>query len=159
QVHFWTMIAIVALFRVVGGPSRRSAGNEGGPGARQAAADAPRAAAPIWLALCFASLSAELYSSFYLGWFTLLRLSLLVAASMPQKEAREVLVRAAALHRAWTIALVALAAAMLAPMGVHYLKAAHEVGLRSYMDEVVHYVPRPQSWLYMGGRSWLYGWM
>jgi len=27
------------------------------------------------------------------------------------------------------------------------------------MDEVVHYVPRPQSWLYMGGRSWLYGWM
>src|SRR5262249_7691313 len=126
QVHFWTMIAIIALFRVVDAPPRRSAGSEGGSEARPADAAASRAAAPIWLGVCFASLSAELYSSFYLGWFTLLGLSLLVAASMLQKEPREAVFRAVALHRVWTIAFVALAGATLVPLGVHYLQAAHE---------------------------------
>jgi hypothetical protein len=38
---------------------------------------------------------------------------------------------------------------------VHYLRAAHEIGLRDFAT-VATMLPRPASWIYMGETNWLY---
>ena len=152
QTHFLSVVAIHALCRLSRATEASRRENDR---ARAMGSWSERG----WLALFFAALSAQLYAGFYLGWFLLLGLLLFASWAMVLRESRIRLLRMVEPHRGWIALLVAASALSLAPMLVHYLGAARELGLRSYAKEVAHYVPRAQTWLYMGDGSWLYGWM
>jgi hypothetical protein len=110
-----------------------------------------------WIALFFVASVAQLYSGFYHAWF--IGFSFLVAAIWALLAGRST--RAALLglvrRRAWTIVACAAASALLAwPLAATYLRVAHDVGLRDFAT-VESMLPRPASWLYVGGGNWLYG--
>jgi hypothetical protein len=78
------------------------------------------------------------------------------ALVLPATRARLVQV----IRHSWWVLLLAAAACGLAlvPLAVPYLRAAHDVGFRSYTN-VTWYLPRIWSWIYLGRESWPYGWM
>jgi hypothetical protein len=152
QTQWLSLVAIYALCRAF---SLTEASCSADPPLRANDASFARG----WLAVFFTALAAQLYASFYLGWFLILGLLIFGSWALMLPGPRARLRGALEPHRFW-IALLLLASALaIAPMVAHYLRAAHQVGLRSYAKEIAHYVPRPQSWLYMGDGSWLYGWM
>jgi hypothetical protein len=111
-----------------------------------------------WIAVFFTCCAAQLWASFYLGWF--LGVTCLFAALLA-------LVRAPSRHRLWTVLrshalwiLVCLVGtiAALAPMLIHYSQAAKQLGPRGF-DYIQPWIPVPASWFYMGQKSWLYDWM
>jgi len=53
---------------------------------------------------------------------------------------------------------VVLIAALVAPLAVRWLEAARSGGFRRFA-EVERMLPRPESWLWLGDESWLYGWL
>ena len=116
---------------------------------------APRRARHGWIALFAVSGVAQLYASFYQGWFLgfALIIAMLAALVSPELRARLLVV----LRRDSVALLVAcvLGALAVLPLGVHDLAAAREVGMRTF-DGVAWMLPRPHSWLYMGWDSWLY---
>jgi hypothetical protein len=115
----------------------------------------PRRERVGWIALFSASVVAQLYASFYHGWFLAFALTLAALAALAHRPYRARL--GAVMRRDWRLLLPALAISALAvaPLAVHYLAAAREVGLRTF-DGVAWMLPRPQSWLYMGWDNWLY---
>jgi hypothetical protein len=109
-----------------------------------------------WSAAGFvASLTAQLYSCFYLGWLSLFLLGLagvwLLAARDRRRHLLEVL-RANAVPLA---AATACAAVALSPFLIRAVAVVRGLGWSS--DPAV-LLPEPRSWFYMGRRSLLYFW-
>ena len=123
-----------------------------------------RAGVPIvarrtpWVVLLAAAVVAQLYSSFYYGWFLCFALALAAvwALVLPATRGR-FLVTARANVRALIVSVVAAVLA-LAPLASHYLRAEQQVGTRRFVV-VETMLPRLQSWAYQGPTSWLYGWL
>lgn len=111
-----------------------------------------------WVFVFGGAVVAQIYSSFYYGWYLIFALALaaLWALAMPETRRRALLtVRANLL----ALAGAALASALLlAPLIAHYLQAERQLGTRSFFM-VERMLPRVQSWAYMGPSSWLYGWL
>ena len=147
--QFPMLLALYGVWRLF-------AGGAGGDAEKVEIANAPAPArADLATAMIFAGLALQLLTGFYLGWFLTLALALaaLGAAACPVR--RRALLRV--LKRQWLVAAAAAAAAalLIAPMGKHYLEAAHDVGLRPFLAT---FQPRLQAWFYLGRESWLYRW-
>lgn len=112
----------------------------------------------VWVFALAGALVAQIYSSFYYGWYLIFALAIaaLWAIVIPDSRRRfSLAVRA----NVGALAGAALASALaLAPLLQHYLQAERQVGTRSYAV-VETMLPRMQSWAYMGPSSWLYGWL
>lgn len=111
-----------------------------------------------WVFTLAAACVAQLYSSYYFGWF--LSFALIIAAlwSLVLPGARRRLALTARANvRTLGVAFV-LAALALAPLALHYLGAEHEVGARGFAS-IEPLLPRVESWAYLGDDSWLYGWL
>ena len=109
-----------------------------------------------WIVAFFAMLVAQAYTAFYPLYF--FGLCVLVAAlwalALPDTRRR---FRVRLRQNAWTIGASGLAALVaLLPLLNRYVRAAGEVGLRGYPWDAL---PRPVSWLLMGPRHPLYGWL
>lgn len=136
--HFWSVLAVYALFRLFEHPDGSERGRVG------------------WIALFYAAGVGQLYAGFYLGWYLALCLFLAGVAALAVPPWRR---RLWALLKSHPIALAVgavISAAALSPMAVHYLEVARQQGMRPF-GEVLTMVPRPQSWLYFGPYSWFYG--
>jgi hypothetical protein len=112
----------------------------------------------VWLAVFFLCLSWQLWAGFYLGWFLGVGLMMMGGVALALPEARRGVVEVVRAHPVWLVARVVLPAASLVPLALPYLEASRELGLRDY-SEVRNMLPRLKSWFYLGGQSWLYGWM
>ena len=136
--HFYTVIAVYSLCRVVAPPEGQSIGKE-----------------RLHLFVFFISLSLQLYAGVYYGWFLGLALSIAGLASFFFPRARARLLPA--LKRHWMLVPVAagVAGAMLIPFYSHYVGAAAQVGFRDF-GQVSAMLPRWVSWFDLGPYSWLY---
>jgi hypothetical protein len=137
--HFFTLLAVYALLAVA-----RSPGGAPSPGGVLAAALA---------------IVAQLYASFYLGWFLLLGLALLALVALARRPTREDLFRLARLNGRGLLVAGVVSLLALSPLLVHYSRAAAELPGRHPWDPTFHMVPNLASWVTLGPRSWLYGWM
>ncbi len=109
-----------------------------------------------WAAAAALAMAAQVWTCFYVAWFFGLGLLLFTLSAFLLPETRPLL-REFFLRR-WpflTLGLLLLAASVL-PFAVHALAAARELGFRSY-EEAEIFLPRPASWFWPGGGSWIYG--
>jgi hypothetical protein len=140
--HFWSIVCLFALLRLFAyDPNGRAAG-----GAR------------LWLWVACLTLSLQFWVGFYLGWFLCLGLAVAALWGMLFRTHRS---RIFAILRAYPYTvLLALATSvlLLAPMAIHYLEAAREVGMRSF-TEALSMTPPLVAWVHFGKASWFYGWM
>ena len=123
--------------------------------------DPPRhpAAAFAWWSIAGLSLVAQFYASFYLAWFLVLALEFAALWGLILPRSRQVLVGVIRQHWqaiGWAAVLSAWA---IRPLLAHYLLAANEAGLRDYHREIAVSIPDWRTWFYMGGDSWLFGWV
>ena len=144
--HFYLVLAILALLQIF----------EPVPEIRAGVAIVERRTAWV-LALALACV-AQVYSSFYYGWYLCFAMLLgaIWAVAMPGTR-RRFLTTVRANLRAMLVATLG-AALLLAPLANHYLQAEHQVGTRKFIV-VETMLPRLQSWAYQGPDSWLYGWL
>lgn len=136
--HFYTVVAIYSLIRLVSKPDLLSAPKE-----------------RFYLAVFLLAVVAQLYASIYYGWFLVFALG--IAAPFCFLPA----VRShfwSLIKRHWlSIGIAtALSAILLSPMIVHYLRSVGQLGYRSF-SEVNYYQARWASWLDIGPYSWPYG--
>ncbi len=112
----------------------------------------------IWLhaALLSGALAAQLWTSFYVGWFLGLVLVVGLSIALLRRDSRGRLVEMGRATAVPVLVCAFVAALSLAPMASHYLDAARAVGARSF-DEALPMLPRLHSWLYAGPHSWVYG--
>jgi hypothetical protein len=138
-IHVFTIVAIGALALAIAETERQGSRIRGG----------------LLIGLSGLGIVAQLYASFYLGWFLILALGIATGLALLHPD-RAVVVRAAWQNR-WAILVTAgVAGILLYPMLSHYLRAARQVGVRSFY-EVSLSLPDVSSWFYMGPQSWLYG--
>jgi hypothetical protein len=144
--HFYIAIAILALLEIFEPEPELRAG---------VTVVEPRTTWVIVLAL--ASLG-QIYSSFYYGWYLCLALVIaaLWAVILPGTRRRFLLTVRANLPA--MLAADSVAAVLLVPLAMHYLRAEREVGARPF-GVVETMLPRLQSWAYQGPDSWMYGWL
>jgi len=133
-VHCYTILALHAAMRVLGGPG---VGNT---------------ARDIWIVVFFASVAAQFLAGMYLGWF--LSIGLFWGLLLP--GSRRTLLGALRGHGASFVVAAIFAALILAPLAINYHRAAQEVGFRD-PAEVLSMVPTWRSWLNLAPQSWLYG--
>jgi hypothetical protein len=105
----------------------------------------------------FACLAAQLWASFYLGWFLGLALIVLCACAACLPGRRKVLFECVATYRKPVALAAMLSLVVVAPMVIHYASARRATGPRPWWD-AARMVPPLQSWLYLGPQSWLYSW-
>jgi len=105
----------------------------------------------------FASVAAQIYASYYHGWFLCFALAIISACALVIAPVRRQLLSILRAHFAAIAVAVLLCAAALAPLALHHFSAAQTVGFRQFV-EAEGLLPRFQSWFYMGEENWLYGW-
>jgi hypothetical protein len=112
-----------------------------------------------WIAvlLAFGGLVLQFYSAFYYGWFLLFAYGIaagwmLVIPALRSDVITMLRCNAGVLAIGAAISLVAMI-----PWAQHYLAAATLNPNQSF-DDMRDWVPRYQSWFYMGRSNWLYGW-
>jgi hypothetical protein len=112
----------------------------------------------VWVVAFFGALAAQVFASFYLGWFLVLGLAItgLTATALP--SSRRVLLSFVAARWRAIAAAALLAGAALAPMLLRYSSAQGAVGARAFGD-LATFLPRISSWFFMGGGSWAYSWL
>jgi hypothetical protein len=144
--HFYIAIAILAVLEIF----------RPEPELRAGVATVERRTA--WVFALAGALVAQIYSSFYYGWYLIFALTIatLWALAMPGTRQRFLLTLRANLPALGGAVLAS--GVLLAPLVLHYLRAEQQVGTRSFLV-VETMLPRVQSWAYMGPDSWLYGWL
>lgn len=144
--QFYMLTACYALVRIFELPTDAQA---------RVRADACR---PWWIAITGTSLVLQFWAGYYLGWFLAFAVALGVGWSvvLPARRRR---LRTVLRESHVAIGLTALGSELaLIPLALPYLRAAGNVGLRTY-ENVMMYLPRVWSWIYLGRESWQYGWM
>jgi hypothetical protein len=150
--HFFTIVAVYALYRLfetkpVGQVSNLALAPAGWKLAPQ-----------FWIFVFGLAVVAQLYASFYFGWF--LGLGLIVAGfwGLVSRKSRSRLMGVLKACPLATALALAGSALLLVPLAIPYMDAAREVGQRSY-EGIVAGLPTPRTWFSMGTGSWLYGWL
>jgi len=110
--------------------------------------------------LLVAGLSAvtQLYAGFYLGWFLLFGLAALAAAALLFAASRRDILTVIRRNGAGILFSAAVSLLVLLPLLVHSRRAAAELPVRRW-EHTLPMVPTVESWLTLGKRSWLYGWL
>ena len=141
SLQLYTVLTLIALLRVFRDRPAR-----------------PRGAFVLW-SVAGLSLVAQLYASFYLGWFLAVAFVMAGVAAIALPPYRAVVIAVA--REQWPAiggaALLTLLAML--PLAEHYLAAAAAVGVRDYEREVVHAIADWRSWIYLGPQSWMFGWL
>lgn len=135
--QFYTILALLCVTRIVLRPGRE---------------------ARPWIAGLCASVALQLWTGYYLGWFLLLGLGIAAIWALVLREPRRRMLELLRAHAPFLLACGLAAAALLAPMASHYLAAARTAGWFPFESEMLPGLPRIQSWVYVGGGSWLYSW-
>ncbi len=139
--HFWTLLAIHSLLVVFRqGPTL------------------PSIAVGFWVCLFFCSSVAQLYASYYYGYFLVLivLIAFLWGLARPHWRAQMLYVLRTCRKAIATSSLIAVL--LLVPLAYHYLLAAAEVGVRGPGSDRQG-LPRLLSYVWMGKDNLLYGWM
>ena len=110
-----------------------------------------------WVVLFFCSLTLQIWSGFYCSWFLLFSLGIALVWTLLLPSFRRPFWTAVRQQWIWIICLGAVCIVVVSPLAIHYLRAAKEIGFRSF-KEISFSLPTPRSWLYLGPDSWLYGW-
>jgi glucan phosphoethanolaminetransferase (alkaline phosphatase superfamily) len=100
-------------------------------------------------------LAAQSWAGYYLGWFLFFAVLLLGLGALCLARPRKSLLQHIANHQTAIIGAGCLALVLITAPAYHYLSALRVLGPRPFSD-VAEMIPRLQSWLYLGGASWLY---
>jgi hypothetical protein len=131
----YCLLALVCLGRLVRGPAGK---------------------ATIWLPAAAACLVAQAYSSYYQAWGFCFALALFFLFCLGSRECRDLIL---SIRLTWQGALLCLVAmALSVPLLAHGLAVVRQAGWYPFAA-LEPMLPRPQSWLYLGRRSWLYFWV
>jgi hypothetical protein len=144
--QFYVLVACYALVRIFDEPVDPQA---------RARAEAHR---PWWIAVLGAGVVAQLWAGYYMGWFLVFALAIGAAwaVAIPRWRRR---LWAVVRQNPQAIGLTLIGVELtLIPLAIPYLRAAGDVGLRTY-DNVTRYLPRLWSWVFMGTESHYYSWM
>jgi hypothetical protein len=135
HTHFWTILALYALFRLFSTPAPR-----------------PCAASFLWVGLFFLGIVAQFYGSFYLGWFNGLVGAFLLPWLLSVRDYRRRLGEVLWANR-WAVLLWgSLAGLALLHLAAHYLAAARAAGYQS--DQMNRWgIPFLTSWWSRGSES------
>jgi hypothetical protein len=109
----------------------------------------------LWLSVFFAMAALQLYAGFYLGWFLLFATAVTAVVALLVSRWREPLLAAARQRPQVAILALALTGLALAPMAIHYGRAATELGFRAW-PEVESMIPRWIAWWNLGPYNWVY---
>jgi hypothetical protein len=106
----------------------------------------------------FTCIVLQFYGGFYNGYFIALLTGICCLVALSLKTGRGAIFNA--IKKDWMIFLSCIAISVLAliPLASHYLEVNNLTGSRSW-DEIQTMLPRPQSWIYCGFRTYLYRWM
>ena len=140
--HFFTPLAVLAALRVF----------------RNLENATQKRSVTLWLCVFFLSFVAQLYTVLQLGWFLCLSLLIGIGWALAFRGWRRKLWRLIALHWPALVTLAVVSLLGLSPLLILYLKAASDVGFRSF-EEVTMLLPRLQSWFYLGRFNVMYGWL
>jgi hypothetical protein len=164
HVHFFTVVCVYAAWRLVGAPSRGAPPPSGPASAEVGAPSRGAPQAPLgsrgllpswaWAIIFWLSGVAQVYASFYLGWFLALGLAVCAGSGLAFRSTRGPLLAALWANALPLAAGAALAAGPLAWLGGHYLAAARTVNLYPYAW-VGEALPNPSLWFVRGPRCWL----
>ncbi|MGK5082335.1 hypothetical protein WDW37_03440 [Bdellovibrionota bacterium FG-1] len=140
--QFFSVLAIHALIRIFSTPSthlnfRRGFG---------------------WIGVFFLSCVAQLWTSFYLGWFLAMTLFGLTCWAFCKALWRSRIIETIKSYRKAFIFWGAISILTLIPYAQHYGAVSRQVGMGDF-GRVGPWIPKLSSWLYMGRGSWLYNWM
>lgn len=112
----------------------------------------------LWIVVFFTCLTAQFYGAFYMAYFLLLGLFFALVFAFLWSTSRRMVVETVR-RDAWLLFLcTTMSGLVLYPVISHYLLLAGTVGYRSW-TEVQPFLPRLQSWLFVGEDSYFYGWM
>jgi hypothetical protein len=119
----------------------------------------PGRRAEIWPWVAGACCVLQFYAGYYTAIFLVISVVIGAGCALCVPVLRKQILTSLASRRVLTswISAGLVACVALYPMASHYLAAAHTVGVREYWA-VEAWLPRIQSWLYLGSSSWLYGW-
>jgi hypothetical protein len=140
HVHFYTVVCLYTLYRVF----------ETAPG-EPAVSRIPR---PVWMLIASAAAVAQLYASFYLGWFLALGLAAIGAWALLLPSCRPRLLGVARAYPLSAVASVVLVLPALWWLARHYLEAARSTGFYPY-DSIGVGLPNPALWFCRGPDCWL----
>jgi hypothetical protein len=144
--QFWFVLALHAAIQLF--VAQRSPDRTGGSDRRVVG----------WIALFTVSVSAQFWSSFYLGWFFAIGCGIGLMGCLRASPRREALLRLWGARKRALLTASVLGALSLAPLAYHYALAARELPPREF-GQVNPWIPMPSSWTFLGETSWMYGWM
>ena len=138
--YFYMLLALLALFRIF---------DQG--------RDAPGTAARrLWIGVFFACFVLQLWSAVYAFFFFGMLTALAMIASLILSKPRQVFIQRIKRFAGIWILFAALSAAASAPLLIRYATTAAESGYRNYSEANV---ARPYSWIVMGPKDRLLGWL
>lgn len=118
---------------------------------------APPRQRALWIACAYGGIVLQLYTGFYYGWFLIFAYGIAAVWVALIPTCRRAVV-AVLRDNAWLLVGGAVVAVLaLAPWAIHYVAASRLNPSQRY-DQVRDWVPRWESWLYMGPDTWWYRW-
>lgn len=111
----------------------------------------------IAVAMAFGSFVLQFYSAFYYGWFLIFAYVVAGFWMLVIPSLRKRLIATLRDNATFLGVGLAVAALLMIPWARHYLDAAKLNPTQTFGD-IYDWVPRWQSWFYMGKASWLYDW-
>ncbi|MFC2172973.1 hypothetical protein ACFLU6_10140 [Acidobacteriota bacterium] len=117
-----------------------------------------RAKARGWLACFFLAITLQFYTAFYNAFFFVLILAVAFMFALFISEIRRKLWAALSVHFPVILIIAGISLLIMLPLISHYVMAVQEVEERSYRS-AEQSIPRWCSWLLMGRRNVLFGWL
>ncbi|MGD0542701.1 MAG: hypothetical protein ABSB33_14395 [Tepidisphaeraceae bacterium] len=112
----------------------------------------------LWIGTFGLCIVLQFWGGFYNGYFILLGCGIALFWAMLVPLYRRSIVEILWRNRIAVVLTAAGVFLLLLPLGIRYLAAMKSVGPRS-LGAVGSFLPRPQSWIYLGPWNCLYGWM
>ena len=137
---FYVTLALLALFRIFHE-------GEGAPGT---------AARRVWIGVFCASGVSQVWAAVYAFFFFGLLTAIAVVVAFARSKTRRMFVQRVRCDAGAWILVVGLSTAAVVPLLSRYNMTAEETGYRNYNPL---YVARPYSWIIMGPRDRLLGWL
>ena len=110
-----------------------------------------------WLAAFFLLWVAQMWAGFYWGWYLVLALFVAGVWALFGRSSRTAVFTILEADFVFLAAGLVVSGALVAPMILHHLDAAAQVGLHDFSTEVLPRTARWASWLYMGTPNLPYG--
>ena len=116
----------------------------------------PRRRRRWWIAAFVGAVVIQAYTAFYVLFLFAVMLLLAGAAALLRQDTRRRMADIARRDAWWLVAAALATLLLIAPLASHYLQSARELGLRRIEEDLM---ARPASWVLMGPRNILYGWV